>query len=577
MPAEPHITTSARGTAFIGESMVDLLRFRAALQGTDRAYTFLRDGESESAMLSWAALDRRSRAVAAHLQGCLSAGARVLLLYPPGLEFVAAFYGCLYAGVVAVPVPPPQPGRSNRGFSRLLAIARDAEPAAVLTTRDILGRWPRDTARAARGESRRSSLPFPSILTDEIPDELAEAWRDPAVDRRTLACVQYTSGSTAEPKGVMVSHGNLLHNLAYAFRLAGSAAASVSVSWLPVTHDMGLIDGVLQPAFSGCPAYLMSPAAFLQRPARWLAAITRYGATRSGGPNFAYDLCVRKVGPEERATLDLSTWHNAYNGAEPIRADTLAAFAAKFAGCGFRPSAFRPCYGLAEATLVVASARWDGDATSQVSCGRPAFGTRVVIVDLETGRLSPAGLVGEIWVSSPSVALGYWNRPDDTARTFQARTPDDAGPFLRTGDLGFIRHGELVVTGRLKDLLIVRGFKHFPQDLEHTAERQHPSVRPGSTAAFAVTSDVHGYRILLVAEVDLRKLRGADTADGVIAAIRGAIAESHGVQLHGVVLVAPGAIPKTTSGKLQRFACRQALIAETMPVLARSDSMPANA
>lgn len=585
MLAELHTTptsrsgVAARGTAFAGPSLVELLRFRAAVQPNDRAYTFLRDGESEGAVLTYGDLDRRSRAIAVDLHDRVPPGARALLLYPPGLDFIAAFFGCLYARVIPVPAHPPNAERSNPSFARLAAIATDADPAAVLTTTEILSRWPRDAGCLPRPLSATDADTWSSgltwLATDTVPDNVAEGWRDPGADRRTLALLQYTSGSTASPKGVMVSHGNLLHNLAYAFHLEENDAARVFVSWLPVLHDMGLIEGVLQPVFSGCPAYLMAPVAFLQRPARWLEAISRYSATRSGGPNFAYDLSVRKISREERAGLDLRTWRAAYNGAEPIRRETLDAFASTFADCGFRPSAFRPCYGLAEATLVVTSGRWDATPSREtspagrpVSCGAPAFGVRVAIVNPNTGHRCESGAVGEILVAGPSVAQGYWNRPEESAQTFRAGTSDGDGPFLRTGDLGFVRGRELYVTGRLKEVLIVRGCKHYPQDLEHTAQRQHPMIHPGGTAAVGLTRGPLGDRIALVAEVDTRQLAQPRAADAVIAAIRRAVAEQHGVQLHAVVLVAPHAIPKTTSGKLQRLKCRDAFLAGTMPVLA---------
>jgi acyl-CoA synthetase (AMP-forming)/AMP-acid ligase II len=436
------------------------------------------------------------------------------------------------------------------------------------------------------------------IATDVISEEDALGWRDPGADASTLAFLQYTSGSTASPKGVTISHGNLLHNLTYSFHSGSSDASTVSVSWLPVIHDMGLIEGVLQPAFSGCPAYLIPPTAFLQRPARWLNAISRYRATRSGGPNFAYDLCVRRIGAEERTGLDLSTWRAAYNGAEPVRSETMRAFASAFADCGFESSAFRPCFGLAEATLLVTAGTLDGDrslgqavdsrqstvgsrsvaggedrreatgAPPRVSCGTPAFGTRVLVADPETGRPCADGSVGEIWVSGPSVAQGYWNRPEESVGTFGARTDRGEGPFLRTGDLGFLHDGELYVTGRLKDVLIVRGTKHYPQDLEQTVEQQHPALRPGCAAAFAIEVGPVGDRIAVVAEADIGQLGSPESAPAAIAAIRRSVTELHGVQLGAVLLVAPGTLPKTTSGKLQRFACRDAYLSGNLPVLA---------
>jgi acyl-CoA synthetase (AMP-forming)/AMP-acid ligase II len=563
------------GADFAGGSLVELLRFRSAVQPLTAAYTFLRDGEEESDSITYEALDRRSRAIAAQLQSQCRPGDRALLLYQPGLEFISAFFGCLYAGVVAVPAYPPSLTRSDRALPRLRAIAADAHPTVVLSTCELVA----SLTRAASDRSTPWPLAADGVIegmlgsdwmaTDTIADEDAGGWRDPGVHTGTLAFLQYTSGSTATPKGVMITHGNLLHNLAYAFYLGDGHSASVSVSWLPVIHDMGLIEGVLQPAFSGCPAYLMSPAAFLQRPVRWLKAIARYGATRSGGPNFAYDLCVRRIGPEERQVLDLSTWRSAYCGAEPIRHDTLRAFTNAFGASGFNPSALRPCFGLAEATLLVTAGRWTEDESEQprVGCGTPNCDTRVLVVEPEHGRPCEPGSVGEIWVSGPSIAQGYWNRPEETARTFRARTDRGDGPFLRTGDLGYLHEGDLFVTGRLKDVLIVRGMKHYPQDLEQTAE-QSSVVRSGCTAAFATDNGLLGDRIAIVAEVDVRQLKTPDMAQATIVTIRRSIAELHGVLLEAVMLVAPGSIPKTTSGKLQRFACRQAYLSDSLPVVA---------
>lgn len=577
---------TARGTAFTGESLVELLRFRARAQPIDDAFVFLHDGEDECDAVTYAELDRRSRMVAAVLQGRAPPGARALLMYPPGLDFVSAFFGCLYARVVAVPVFPPRWREPDRNLARAVSVAEDARPEVVLgTTRTVEG-W----ARAAAAGTAPSLATSPRgrqdpggtaawVATDAVDGSAARAWRDPAAVPRTLAFLQYTSGSTAAPRGVMVTHGNLLHNLAYAFRQAGNDGSSVSVSWLPVVHDMGLIDGVLQPVYSGCPAYLMSPNAFLQRPVRWLRAITRYRATRSGAPNFAYDLCVRRIAAAERATLDLGSWRDAYNGAEPVRRSTLDRFAAAFADSGFEAAAFRPCYGLAEATLLVTSGRYargaptgadgsDGGGEPGVSCGRPDFGTAVVAVDPVTRRRCADGAVGELWVGGPGVAAGYWRRPAQSARTFAARTAEGHGPFLRTGDLGAVGDDGVRITGRLKDVLIVRGTKHSPQDLERTAEGRHRAVRPGCAAAFAADRGPSGDRIALVAEVNPRELESPAAAHAAIAAIRSGVTEAHGVQLSAVTLVAPGGVEKTTSGKVKRFACRDALLSGTLRALA---------
>jgi acyl-CoA synthetase (AMP-forming)/AMP-acid ligase II len=580
-PASSAPPDGARGTAFVGASLVELLRFRAAAQPDQCACTFLEDGEREADSVTYAELDDRARAIAARLQRQLAPGARVLLIYPPGLEFIGAFFACLYADVIAVPAFPPGGGRSasrsgSQRLARLAAICADAEPSAVLTTSELT----RHLCFAPDLEV---------IASDEILDGGA-AWQDPAAGRSTIAFLQYTSGSTAVPKGVMVTHGNLLHNLAYAFHLAENDASTVSVSWLPVVHDMGLIDGVLQPIYSGCPAYLMSPAAFLQRPARWLRAISRYRATRSGAPNFAYDLCVRRISMADRETLDLSTWRAAYNGAEPVRRETLEAFSQAFAGCGFRPSSFRPSFGLAESTLLVSSDRWrppgastlerqppapwsvsaqypEASAPGPVSCGRPSFGTRLLIVDPATGHPCAREATGEIWVAGPSVARGYWNRPEENDHSFSAYASDGQGPFLRTGDLGFLRDGDLYVTGRLRDVLIVRGVKHYPQDLEHTVSRQHRSLFAGTVAAFALDRGPSGDRIGVAAETDPRAVDLAGTGSGLIAEIRVAVAEAHGVQLCAVLLVPCGAIPRTTSGKLQRSACAEHVKHGRLPIL----------
>ena len=575
----------ARGTPFVGGSLVELLGFRARVQPDEQAFIFLRDGEHPSDLVTYAELDRRTRAVAAQLQLRVPPGARALLVYPPGLDFIAAFFGCLYAQVVAVPVFPPRWRQPDRNLSRLIAVVADAGPSVVLSTAETAGQWAHAVAEgtvprcpASPHGRQRGDGAMVWVATDALDEHAATAWRDPGVDRRTLAFLQYTSGSTAVPKGVMVSHGNLLHNLSYGFHEADNDRSTVSVSWLPVVHDMGLIDGVLQPVYSGCPAYLMSPTAFLRRPVRWLQAISRYRATRSGGPNFAYDLCLRRVDAEDRAALDLSSWRDAYNAAEPVRSDTLETFASTFAECGFETTAFRPCFGLAEATLLVTSGRYavgasrpspaEGVSDSAVSCGRPAFGTSVIVVDPKTRRRCPPDVVGEIWVTGPSVAAGYWNRPEDTARTFAARTADGAGPFLRTGDLGVIGDDGLQITGRLKDVLVVRGAKHYPQDLEQTTAQQHPAIRRGCVAAFSVGHGSSGDRIALVAETDPGRLDTPTAAQETIAAIRTAITEMHGVQPSAVTLVEPGTIAKTTSGKLQRFACRDAFLAGSLTVLA---------
>ncbi|HEV7787209.1 MAG TPA: fatty acyl-AMP ligase, partial [Thermoanaerobaculia bacterium] len=476
------------------QSFVDVVRERAGRLGERLAFTFLADGEEPVEQLTYAGLDRRARSVGADLQRLGAAGERVLLLFPPGLDFIAAFLGCLYAGAVAVPAYPPSPGR---GTGRLRSLLEDARPRLALTVSSMLDRVERELSEVAE--------PPPVRAIDTLPPGppgSAEDWRPPAVDPSTLAFLQYTSGSTSTPKGVRITHGNLLANERAIQRAFGQSEESVVVGWLPLYHDMGLIGNVLQPIWCGGSCVLMSPLAFLQKPSRWLAAVSRFRATTSGGPDFAYALSVRKVPPAERAGLDLSSWRVAFNGAEPVRAATLDAFASVFEPCGFRRQAFYPCYGLAEATLFVSGGDPDiepniaprvrvEEGKPRVGCGRAWPGERLAIADPETGRRAPAGREGEIWVAGPSVADGYWNRPEETARTFGARLAETGeGPFLRTGDLGLLgSDGELFVTGRLKDLIVVRGRNLYPHDLERTAEESHPALRSGGAAAFSVEAD----------------------------------------------------------------------------------------
>ena len=546
-------------------TLASLLGFRAAERPEGEAYLFLADGGEEAARLTWGELDGRARAIAVALRESLAPGDRALLLYPPGLEFVAAFVGCLQAGVIAVPAYPPRP--HDRSQARLRAIARDAEPRAALTTSTIV--------------AALASAPLPELAAVRFiaTEELGESGADlPEPDPESVAFLQYTSGSTAVPKGVMVTHANLVHNE----RMIGEAFAqdenSVVVGWLPLYHDMGLIGNVLQPLHAGARCVLMSPVSFLQRPLRWLEAISRYRATTSGGPSFAYELCARRIPAAQREGLDLSSWRVAFNGAEPVRAATLERFVEAFAPCGFRAEAFYPCYGLAEATLFVTG----GDAgrvprvesfedhRPRVSCGRAWGDLRVAVVDPELGVELPPGAEGEIWIGGPTVARGYWRNPEATERDFHARLADGEGPFLRTGDLGRMGAGELYVTGRIKDLIILRGRNHYPHDIELTAERSHPYLRPGGGAAFSI--EVAGEeRLVVVHEVERRRRSGFGELSE---AVRRAVAEEHEAHVHEVVLVRAGAVPKTSSGKVQRRLCRERYLGGGMEVLGRSALAP---
>jgi acyl-CoA synthetase (AMP-forming)/AMP-acid ligase II len=580
-------------------TLVEILRWRALQQPEQRTYTYLVDGEAEGDHLTYAALDHQARSIGALLQSHQASGERALLLYPAGLEFIAAFFGCLYAGVIAVPLPPPNLAQPQRTLPRLRAIIRDAQPSVVLTTSAILSNTQGLFTQAPELQKMRW------LATDKVSSHLATEWRDPAVTSSTVALLQYTSGSTAEPKGVVISHGNLLHNSAYINRVFALIPDSVTVTWLPAFHDMGLTNGIIQPVYKGRPCYLMPPVSFLMRPIRWLQAISRYKATISGGPNFAYELCTRRITPEQRETLDLSSWDVAYNGAEPVRADTMKRFAATFASCGFRSSAFHPCYGLAEATLlvsggslrdemfrtiqvpafeqnrVVEACAQDQNVRTLVGSGHALLDTKIVIAHPESLTACAPDEVGEIWVCGPSVTHGYWNRAEDTERACRAYLKDTGeGPFLRTGDLGFMKDGELFVTGRLKDLIIISGRKLYPQDIELTVEQSHPALRPACCAAFSVdgTGEEH---LIIAAEVDPRyqpairnppdgearaNPNGRLTLDveAVVRAIRRAVAEEHDVRVHTVVLLRAGRVPKTTSGKVQRHACQASFLKGTL-------------
>jgi acyl transferase domain-containing protein/acyl-CoA synthetase (AMP-forming)/AMP-acid ligase II/acyl carrier protein len=549
-------------------TLVDLLSHRALTQPQDTAFVFLDDGEREAARLTFEELEVRARAIGAELRDRMNPGDRALMLYPPGLDFICGFFGCLYAGVVAVPAQLPGP---NRKTDRLDTIVADASVGAILTTDAQLIRISAGLGSVFSGVEW--------MATDAIPVDRASRWQRPEIGGETLAILQYTSGSTSAPKGVMVSHRNFLHTSLELDVAWHHTRDSVMVTWLPTFHDLGLVYGVLQPVYRGFPCYMMSPAAFLVRPYRWLHAVSRFRATHTCSPNFAFDLCVDKITAEQRATLDLTSWQVALNGAEPVREPTIDRFAAAFTECGFDPATMCPSYGLAEATLKVATppkksgpfrlhvdpvafaanriverAPEQGGQTV-IACGRTETDTRIAIANPDTLTRCSADEVGEIWVSGRSVAQGYWQQPDLTRQTFHARLADTGeGPFLRTGDLGFVHGGQLFITGRIKDLIIVHGINHYPQDIEYTVEECHPAARKAGSAAFSV--EVAGEERLVIAqEIERTSLRNLNSSD-VIAAIRQTISEKHDLQTYAILLLKPGSLPKTSSGKIQRQMCR---------------------
>ncbi|MGK7942217.1 MAG: fatty acyl-AMP ligase [Crocosphaera sp.] len=586
-------------------NLVNLLRHRAIYQSEKTAYTFLENDGTESINLTYQELDFQARTLAVKLQSSNFSDARALLLYPPGIEFVSTFFGCLYAGVIPVPLYPP---KRNQNLSRLQWIIDNAQAKLALTTPTVLGNIEKHF------ESTPNLGELTWLTTENHENNLAHQWEPPNISADSIAFLQYTSGSTGKPKGVMVTHENLLHNEQMIKQAFNHDHQSYVVGWLPLFHDMGLIGNILQPLYLGIPCTLMSPVDFLQKPYRWLKAISDYSATTSGGPNFAYDLCIKKITSEQLETLDLSSWKVAFTGAEPIRAETLEAFAAKFAPCGFRKEAFYPCYGMAEATLfitgglssqkptvktvdekalennrIVEAISKKGQTRTLVGCGQEWLGQTVTIVDPESLTECKHNQVGEIWVSGKSVAKGYWGQSEKTKETFEAYLSDtQEGPFLRTGDLGFLSEDqELFVTGRLKDVIIIRGKNHYPQDIEMTVEQSHDAIVRHRSAAFIV--QVNGEEKLVItaelerryhhrlASFEKRKLNAdpgfevtpskAPVIDEIIKSITKAVSIHHGLKVARVLLLRIGTIPKTSSGKIQRYACRQGVLNNSLNVV----------
>jgi amino acid adenylation domain-containing protein/non-ribosomal peptide synthase protein (TIGR01720 family) len=616
-------------------SFVEVTRHWAAERGDQTAYTFLSDADLTADSITFAMLDRRARAIGVELRQRTRPGDRAVLVYPPGLEYVCAFLGCLYAHVIAVPAYPPDPARLHRTLPRLRAMMSDAQANVILTTSQV-----REVGEFlfAQDEDLRTKA---WISTDAVDLAQADSWQDVGTDRATIAFLQYTSGSTASPRGVVLSHGNLLHNEMLAREgMEFWRPNRCMVSWLPPYHDMGLIGGILAPLFGGFPAVLMGPMSFLQKPLMWLQAITKYRATVSGTPNFGFDLCVRKITPEERDQLDLSSLDVLYSGAEPIQFATLRSFEEYFAPVGFKPTMFYPCYGLAEGTLIVSGGRVadpvvsrrfdilelekhrivpleDDQSGSQrlVGCGRTLLDQVIAIVDPNTRKRALPDQIGEIWVSGDSVAKGYFRRPQETEHTFRATIDGEPGrTYLRTGDLGFLDGEELYITGRAKDLIIVRGRNIYPQDIETTIERCSPAMRPGCSAAFSVSIGGEE-RLVVVAELerrhrpDRRKAPGApaqhpdrratrdrrsadpevdafgaaerlhEAPDGpvdpraAVRAARRAIAHELDLSVHAIVLIKAGSINKTSSGKIQRSACRAAFLNGELEII-HEDVLP---
>lgn len=551
-------------------------RQHAQERPNERCLFFLDDRLDVVESLTYRQLDERARAVAAALVERDLVGAPVVLSFPPGLDFVTAFTGCLYAGAIAVPATLP---RSHRSGARLTAILDDSDARCVLTDSEHHG----DLARHV-GIAKGADV----VATDEL-EPVGDVGL-PAADPDRLAFLQYTSGSTRSPRGVMVRHRDLAANLGSLCQVLGFDRSSVEVSWLPVFHDMGLIAGVLLPLWLGVPSYLMAPTTFVRNPLSWIHAISRYRGTHGGAPNFAYQACVDAASDVDISAVDLTSWRVAWNGAEPVRPDTLDRFRDRFGPAGLQPESICGAYGLAEATLVVSGGdgsgpafvltvdeaelhtghiqlRADGDAGAKqlAGSGRPGTGIDVCIVRPDARRLAEPDALGEIWVRSSSVAQGYWNHPDETEKTFGAHLATGEGPYLRTGDLGFVHGGELFVIGRLKDVIVIRGVNYYPHDIEYTVERSHAALQPDAGAVIGIE------RAGSVDLVAVHEIRGGCPhpipVDQVVEAIRRDVAREHHLALQRVVLLQPGSLPKTSSGKVQRAKCREDLGGACLPVV----------
>ena len=579
-------------------NLVELSRHQAAQRGDKTSYIFLADNETRESQCTYRELDQKAKAIAALLQSLKLSGERALLIYPPGLDFIYAFFGCLYAGVIAVPIYPPM---NRQMMSNIKPIISDSDPVAILTTNKISVTLKMAKPIQSIGNKfifriidKSIDKFFPQlnllknkdrkiIATDEIDPDLSQLWQKSDINSDSLAFLQYTSGSTSKPKGVMISHGNILHNQNLIQEYFRQPSKPVFVSWLPQYHDMGLIGNILHPFYMGGKSIIISPFSFLKKPLIWLSAISKFKAYTSGGPNFGYELCVRKIRAEDKQHLDLSSWKVAYNGAEPIRPSTLEKFTKFFAECGFQESAFYPCYGLAEGTLIATGAKKNDKLAylaldkkelndGLVKCANSAYlnnakimGTGVAfnrqkirVVDPENCNPVGDNKIGEIWISGPSVAQGYWNNKEATRDTFQARIRNsEERAFLRTGDLGFLREGELFITGRIKDLIIIRGQNYYPQDIEYTTEDTNTKLRKGCSAAFSVEADGQE-KLVIVCEI--RKKEKKAELKSIAAGIHNAILQNHGIAAYQIVLIKAKTIPKTTSGKIQRKKCKMLLL-----------------
>jgi len=563
------------------QTYLEVIENRAAATPDHVVYRFLEDGITESDSLTYRQLTAKAKSVGACLQQKGKKGDRLLMLFPPGLPYLASLFGCFYSGFIAVPAYPP---RKNRGINRLLSIIEDAEAHLCLVTRQIHS----DIERNFKEDPFFTQMNW--VIYEDIQPENEQNFQPTDIEPGDVALLQYTSGSTGQPKGVMITQLNLLYNSEYIRQSFGLNKNSIGLNWLPVFHDMGLIGGVLQAAYLGAINIGMPPIAFLKNPTNWLQAIQKYKATTGGGPNFSYDYCVQKTNTEEAAQLDLSSMTVFYSGAEPIRKTTFDSFASHFEAAQVNPRQLYSCYGMAETTLIV-TGQTPGEApkflnldtealsknkvvieshakntTTIAGCGHVWMETAIEIVHPEEFSPVSAGEIGEIWVSGPTVAKGYWNKPEETQRTFHAFTTDGSGPYLRTGDLGFFHEEELYVTGRLKDLIIIRGANYYPSDIEFTVQKSHEALNENSGAAFPVI--VNNQETLVIVQELKRTAMRMTSYDDVISAIRKAVSEEYEIESHAIVLIKTGSIPMTSSGKIQRRQTRYHFLNNELDVVA---------
>ncbi|MEE3897086.1 fatty acyl-AMP ligase [Priestia megaterium] len=564
-------------------SMIDLLSHKVMIHPEKVVYTFLSNDNQDETNITYQELHMYAKQIAAYLQHLGLEGQRALLMYPSGIDYVKAFLGCIYANVIPVPVYPPG---LSRNMERLKAIMDDSATNIILTTTQLHSKI------SFHFSDELSNMNLKWIPIDDISYDYRDQWSKPKVDKESLAFLQYTSGSTSSPKGVMVTHGNILHNEAMIKAACQHNEDTVMLGWLPMYHDMGLIGNILQPLYLGAKCVFMSPMDFLQKPFRWLSAISKYKATISGGPNFAYDLCLKKITDEQKVQLDLSSWEVAFNGAEPVRYETIQKFAQAFKDCGFKLNQFFPCYGMAEATLFITGNEKLTKPVSKgfckesllenkaierpmnseysvklIGCGMTWLNQKVEIVNTDSLSKCASNEIGEIWVKGDSIAKGYFGRKQETNYAFNNIVKDtNENGFLRTGDLGFFHEGQLFVTGRLKDVIVLRGKNHYPQDIELTVEKADQAIISGASAAFSV--DINGEeKLIIVAEIERkyrprphkeRELKGY--LDSVLRNIRQQVMEEHEVQPYTIYLLKTSSIPKTSSGKIQRSACKNAYL-----------------